>query len=109
MSTQVQWSDADIEALISFLWDKRATAGDGMSFKLNIWNEAALKVSTVLDKKGGKKTYGSCKSKWAKVRGSLSVDISAHRAILHVVEGDLPHCGGYKGTIRIQMERRIGG
>lgn len=110
MPTQTQWSDADIEALIGFLWEKRSTAGDGMSFNAIIWKEAALKVYSLPDRKGGRKTSGSCKIKWARVRGSLLVGVCAHRAaVLRVVEGDLPRCGGHEGAVGIRMERCVGG
>ena len=52
MSGSASWSEDDITALLDFLLSKKATAGDGMSFKAVIWNEAATVVNNVPGLKG---------------------------------------------------------
>ena len=73
MSSQAHWSDDDITSLITFLVSKQSSAGDGISFKGSVWTEAATAVNKIPPTKGGKKTSGSCKSKWGKV---FHLDIS---------------------------------
>ena len=60
------WTDADELALINFLVDHKAEAGDGGSFKADVWNAAAaemLKHTT----KGGIKVAAKCKAKYVTV------------------------------------------
>ena len=60
------WTDADKLAFINFLLDHKAEAGDGGSFKANMWNVAAaemLKHTT----KGDTKVAGQCKAKYVVV------------------------------------------
>lgn len=72
MSSQAHWSNDDIITLVTFLLSKKASAGDGISFKGSVWTEAATAVNKILPTKGAKKTSGSCKSKWGKVGYLLS-------------------------------------
>jgi hypothetical protein len=65
-SERCHWTDADELAFINFLLEHKAEAGDGGSFKANIWNAAAaemLKHTT----KGGPKVAGKCKAKYVSV------------------------------------------
>jgi len=70
-----QWSLADEDALLDYLWDHRAEAGEGMSFKGPTLTAAATKVQ-VTTMRGGPKTAASCKNKWGKVRNSVVSDLS---------------------------------
>jgi hypothetical protein len=65
-ATSASWSEDDITTLHDFLLSKKATAGDGMSFKAVIWNEAATVVNGVPGLKGARKSNASCKKKYAK-------------------------------------------
>lgn len=72
MSSQAHWSDDDITTLVTFLISKKASAGDGISFKGSVWTEAAMAINKVPPTKGAKKKLGSCQSKWGKVGYLLS-------------------------------------
>jgi hypothetical protein len=61
------WSDDDELVLINFLLDHKAEAGDGGSFKANIWNAAAIEMLKHTWK-GGPKIAGKCKAKYVAVR-----------------------------------------
>jgi hypothetical protein len=63
------WSDDEL-VLINFLLDHKAEAGDGGSFKANIWNAAAVKMLKHTTK-GGPKIAGKFKAKYVVVRQSL--------------------------------------
>jgi len=60
------WSDANELALINFLLNHKAEAGDGGSFKPNIWNAAAVEMLKHTAK-GGTKVAGKCKAKYISV------------------------------------------
>ncbi|KAF8802781.1 hypothetical protein BYT27DRAFT_7111442 [Phlegmacium glaucopus] len=79
MSSQAHWSDDDINTLVTFLLAKKSTAGDGIGFKGSIWTEAATAVNAIPPTKGMKKTSGSCKSKWGKLKETYNIvaDIKA--------------------------------
>jgi hypothetical protein len=61
------WTDSDELALINFLLDHKAEAGDGGSFKSNIWNAAAVEMLKHTTK-GGIKVAAKCKAKYVAVR-----------------------------------------
>ncbi len=54
---------ADIWALIHYLKDHQAEAGDGMVFPQKVYNQAAQSLNEIRSE-GGPKTGNSCKSKW---------------------------------------------
>ena len=63
---KANWNDSEILALVDFLWEHRAQAGDGGTFKNTMFNAAADKIAehwTV----GPSKTAKRCKTKWAGV------------------------------------------
>jgi hypothetical protein len=70
-SGKAQWSEADEIALIEYIAEHKAEAGDGMKFKSSFWSGAAKAMVThsVL---GGVKTSQGCSSKWDRVRTKLS-------------------------------------
>ena len=61
------WSAKDEIALINFLIEHKAEAGDSATFKSVVWDAASqlLKKSRV---KGGPKTSKVCSDKWTRVR-----------------------------------------
>jgi hypothetical protein len=64
--TQVKWSSDDEKAMIQYLINNKAHAGDGCNFKDTVWNG----VATVLEAQrtdGGVKTVKKCKEKWGRV------------------------------------------
>ena len=61
------WSSRDEEILITFLVDRKASAGDGGTFKKPTWVAAAAHMAQY-HTKGGPKTWESCKGKWDRVR-----------------------------------------
>jgi hypothetical protein len=66
------WTDGDELALINFLLDHKAEAGDGGSFKPNIWNAAAVEMLKHTTK-GGTKVAGKCKAKYVAVCTMTSI------------------------------------
>ncbi|KAF8814352.1 hypothetical protein BYT27DRAFT_7082415 [Phlegmacium glaucopus] len=68
MTAQASWADRDVTALLNFLLSKKATAGDGLSFKAVVWNEAATVANLVTGLRGAQKTASSCKNKFAKLK-----------------------------------------
>ncbi|KIM80437.1 hypothetical protein PILCRDRAFT_9617 [Piloderma croceum F 1598] len=66
------WSDDDELVLINFLLDHIAEAGDGGSFKPNIWNAAAVKMLKHTAK-GGPNIARKCKAKYVSLREEHSV------------------------------------
>jgi len=62
------WTDAQESALLAFLLEHKAEAGDGANFKTATWNEAAAMLEK-MPYTGKSKTGTSCKTKWSKVSG----------------------------------------
>lgn len=63
---KASWNDAEILSLVDFLWEHRAEAGDGGSFKDAAFNAAADYISKHWTA-GPSKTAKHCKTKWAGV------------------------------------------
>ena len=63
------WLATDEAELINFLLDHQAEAGDSATFKLVVWNAAALHLEQ-FQTKGGPKTANSCSTKWSRVCGA---------------------------------------
>jgi hypothetical protein len=70
-SGKAQWYEADEIALIEYITEHKAEAGDGMQFKSSFWSGVAKEMvsHSVL---GGVKTPQGCSSKWDRVRTKLS-------------------------------------
>ncbi|KAF8802644.1 hypothetical protein BYT27DRAFT_7056616, partial [Phlegmacium glaucopus] len=60
------WNDAEVLALVNFLWEHRAQAGDGGTFKDTTFNAVAEHI-TKHWATGPPKTAKHCKTKWAEV------------------------------------------
>ena len=64
--TKAVWTPEDETALINFLVQHKAEAGDDANFQTAIWNAAAQEMIKHTAK-GGAKTAEACKTKWARV------------------------------------------
>ncbi|KAF8060684.1 hypothetical protein FPV67DRAFT_1673535 [Lyophyllum atratum] len=73
------WTEADETALLSFLWEKKAEAGDGGNFKKTTWKAAEVFMAGLFTGEGGPKTANSRKGKYARLRDTclVIVDIKA--------------------------------
>jgi len=65
-SAKAQWSEADEIALIEYIAEHKAEAGDGMKFKASFWTGAAKEMLSHCAV-GGLKTSPACSSKWDRV------------------------------------------
>ena len=63
---RAQWNDQEVTALVDYLHEHRAEAGDGGSFKGSTFNAAATQLVPFLTS-GPKKTGTMCKTKWLSV------------------------------------------
>jgi hypothetical protein len=63
---KAKWNDAEITALVEYLWEHRAECGDGGSFKDPAYNAAADKIAPEWSA-GPVKTGKHCKRKWGAV------------------------------------------
>ena len=70
------WSKDDVEALIDFLVEHKAEAGDGGNFKAVVWTAVAQEMGKRTSK-GAKKTAAKCKSKWERVCTSWAIPVSS--------------------------------
>lgn len=61
-----RWTLQDEDKLVDFLFENRASAGDGGNFKESAFQEISA-ILTPLVSKGGPKTVRSCQNKWATV------------------------------------------
>ncbi|KAF9476666.1 hypothetical protein BDN70DRAFT_882131 [Pholiota conissans] len=66
-TSQAVWTTDDETTLIEFLFQHRASAGDGSSFKMTTFH-AAVPVLEAKRAKGGPKTAKSCQNKWSNLR-----------------------------------------
>jgi hypothetical protein len=69
--SKAQWSEADEIALIDYITEHKAEAGDGMKFKASFWSGAAKEMVSH-SALGGVKTSQGCSSKWDRVRTKRS-------------------------------------
>jgi hypothetical protein len=63
---KANWNDAETLALVDFLWEHRAEAGDGGTFKDTTFHAAADHIAKDWTT-GAAKTVKRCKTKWAGV------------------------------------------
>ena len=73
------WTPEDESALIAFLVDHKAEAGDGMNFKTSTWKAAVAEMEKHRAK-GATKGHLACKNKYAQVcqfllPGALTLDV----------------------------------
>ena len=61
------WTVKCVEALLAFLVENKASAGDGANFKSTTWQGAASHVNAIR-KEGAAKTKESCRAKFKAVR-----------------------------------------
>jgi len=62
--THVSWDPVSKAALIRFLLKHKSEASDGINFKASTFKATAIRL-TSFTIKGGAKTWGSYKNKWA--------------------------------------------
>ena len=62
ITIKAQWSEADEIALIDYIANSKAKAGDGMKFKTSFWSDA--KAMLAHSESGGTKTAAGCAAKW---------------------------------------------
>jgi hypothetical protein len=63
---KANWNEQEVTALINYLYEHRAEAGDGGSFKNTTFNAAAAHIGPFLTQ-GPPKTAKRCKTKWMAV------------------------------------------
>lgn len=66
----VHWTLDNKTALLHFLIDHKAEAGDGLNFKASVWNAAAAHLNP-LTTKSGPKNDEKYKSKWTRVSANI--------------------------------------
>lgn len=67
MTINASWTVADETALINYLAEHIAAAGDGLNFKIATLRGACAEVNKGRTQ-GGPKTAKGCKQKWSTVR-----------------------------------------
>ena len=108
-SKRAKWSDAEIEAFLTYLQEHRSESGKG-GFKASAFNGAATHIAPLLSQGGVPKTAKCCQTKWNSVchfttnddTDSLFVDeghIYCHRNISGHIWCPLGYCtwGKYPG------------
>ena len=76
MVLNANWSDANEIALINYIADNKAKAGDGMKFKPSFWTEVAKEMLAHTEL-GGPKTGPRCAAKWDRV-SAIHLVLSIH-------------------------------
>lgn len=66
MELKASWTDAEVTALIQYLYDHRDEASEGGNFKTSTYTAAAETITLHL-KQGPIKTSKMCKGKWSYV------------------------------------------
>ena len=74
------WPTSDEAALIDFLVEHKAEAGNGFSFKGATWQAAAVHMAAYTVR-GDPKTDRVCKNKWARVRAGDFLPLCADHNI----------------------------
>jgi nucleoid-associated protein YejK len=81
------WTHQEELTLVQFLAERRAEAGDGMSFPKKTWERAAEEMRQY-PTAGGPKTWSVCKNKWGRVSWLPSIfPRAALLTLLFPVEG----------------------
>ncbi|KAF9034960.1 hypothetical protein BDP27DRAFT_1245522 [Rhodocollybia butyracea] len=62
--TKAVWTVADVFKLLPYLIDQKPRAGDGGSYPMAIYNEAAVECNKIRSQ-GANKTGAMCKNKWS--------------------------------------------
>ena len=66
------WTEEETGALLTYLIEHKAEAGDGANFKASTFSNAA-KLLVPMKVKGGEKTADVCKRKWASVCTTMTI------------------------------------
>ena len=70
------WSVRNVKTLVKFLVKHKAAAGDGASFKMSTFKEAAAHLAKK-EYEGAEKTGDACKNKWGRVRAFSFIFVGA--------------------------------
>jgi hypothetical protein len=105
---KAQWSEADEIALIEYIAEHKAEAGDAMKFKASFWSGAA-KEMILHSALGGVKTSQGCSSKWDRVRIDISLSFNHTDTQLYLAQ-EIIQCRRHTQSqyVRIQLERDQG-
>lgn len=68
---QVSWTDAESDLLLDLITSHKASAGDGLNFKMAFWNTAAARLPEPA--RGAPKTAKSCKERWQRMKKTFDV------------------------------------
>jgi hypothetical protein len=63
---QAHWNNAEVNALVNYLYEHRLEAGDGGSFKDVTFNNTLTSIAPLLSQ-GPVKTGKMCKTKWSAI------------------------------------------
>lgn len=91
MAPQAYWTTSEEVALIDFLVDHKAEAGDGCSFKETTFQKAVKHIAHLLNR-GASKTAKSCGNKYSAVRCISQASISIEFLTVFEVTKALPDC-----------------
>ncbi|KAF8578457.1 hypothetical protein K439DRAFT_1264542, partial [Ramaria rubella] len=61
------WNTALLDALVDFLIEHKAEAGDGGNFPDTVWNQAA-QLMALYHVRGAVKSAKACKGKWSQLK-----------------------------------------
>jgi hypothetical protein len=100
---EVRNTEADEIALIEYIAEHKAEAGDGMKFKASFWSGAAKEMVSH-SALGGVKTWQACSSKWDRVRTEPSQAILLLTCIYSAQEGIQCRCYAQSQYVWIQLE-----
>lgn len=70
-ASQVSWTDAESDMLLDIISTHKASAGDGLNFKMTFWNTAAAQLPGPT--KGAPKTAKACKERWQRMKKTFDV------------------------------------
>jgi hypothetical protein len=101
------WSADDEIFFATFLLEHKAEAGDGANFKNKTFADAGKELDA-RKKKGGSKTVDACKSKWSRVRNSISILVSNNGTFL-LDQGNISSCSYSHESIWLLLGTRYRG
>jgi hypothetical protein len=105
---KAQWSEADEIALIEYISERKAEAGDGMKFKASFWSGAAKEMASHCAW-GGVKTPLGCSGKWDRVRTSNRRSQTLLLTYIYPAQEIIQRrCYAQSQYVRVQLERGQG-
>ena len=101
-STRASWTVDDEAALIDFLHEHAAEAGDGLNFKGSTWTAASKAIDSSRTK-GAAKTALACKNKFSAVSASVSRPNLLLMIGFSLAEGAVFSCVCFETGFRVHM------